>query len=132
MNSYETARFGYSNIPTTFQCHILTQQFTFITVKLQLCQLMYHIKSHKDQTRMLPEVRFDRCFSTQHRGQNMFPDDIYIYAFNFGKTVARSLYYMKPQISLAWITRFFKIWGYMKALNLLFHCRYDSQLCSGK
>ena len=31
------------------------------------------------------------------------------------KTVAQSLYYMKPQISLAWINKFLKIWGHMKA-----------------
>ena len=42
------------------------------------------------------------------------------------KTVARSLYYVTLQISLAWSNRFFKIWGHMKALSLLFHCRYDS------
>ena len=36
------------------------------------------------------------------------------------------LCYMKPQISLHWMYRFFIIWAHMIALNLLFQCRYDS------
>ena len=43
-----------------------------------------------------------------------------------------SRYYVTPQISLDWMYRFFIIWVHMIALNLLFHCGYDSYLCSGK
>ena len=42
------------------------------------------------------------------------------------KIVARSFHRVTQQISRAWIDRFFKIWVHMKALILLFHCRYDS------
>ena len=36
------------------------------------------------------------------------------------------LYYVTQQIPLALINGFFIIWVHMKALNLLFHCGYDS------